>query len=390
MKTLHLVAGIDPKSGGPTRSISGLCHGLAGCGVDTHLFSASTSHNLLNASSVKFYKGSGRGLMKIRSDAERIIREIAPDIIHLHGLWMPVNHVFCGLTHRHDIPFVQSVRGMLDPWALKQRALKKRIALLTYQRSDLNLATCLHATADQERRNIRAQGFLQPIIVIPNGVDLPALMPLGTNRSDGRKTALFLSRLHPGKGLLDLVRAWAICRPSGWVVRVVGPDVCGHKAHVVNEVTKRGLQNDFEFVGELSDSEKWQEYVNADLFVHPSHSENFGISIAEALAAGVPVITTKGTPWAELLGYFDHSVVATGSVKADNGRCGWWIDIGVEPLAEALREAMGLSDEDRRTMGENGRKLVDAKYTWPAIAEQMKSAYAWILEGGDTPPYVRL
>ena len=422
MKILHIVPGLDPKSGGPTRSITGLCRGLALRHVDTHLYVVSPEHELWNPSGVSLHKGQGARWPFFRKELVSVILQERPSIMHLHGLWMALNHEGVRLATRHDIPIMVSTRGMLDPWALDQKPFKKRLAMGLYQRRDLARVACFHATADQEARNIRAQNVAQPVCVIPNGVDLPQTLPKRRCRADGRKTALFLSRLHPGKGLMDLVPAWSASAPSGWVMRVVGPDVCGHKAEVVSEVDRRGLQNAFEFIGELDDSEKWQEYVNADLFVHPSHSENFGISIAEALAAGLPVITTKGTPWQELDGSSCHSslihecvssLVGTdqkseiGSQKSEvlctnvrknlrtnelacTERAGWWIDIGAEPLAEALREAMGLSDEERRAMGENGRKLVEAKYTWPAIAEQMKAAYEWVLNGGPLPPCVRV
>jgi glycosyltransferase involved in cell wall biosynthesis len=203
-------------------------------------------------------------------------------------------------------------------------------------------------------------------------------------------------------------------------MRIVGPDVCGHKAAVQAEIARLGLDGDFEFVGEVDDQRKWQEYVNADLFVHPSHSENFGISIAEALAAGLPVITTKGAPWSELQGTSTSSeVLKCGSSKVEDesltesvglctpscescelcahavgnpvkrtpelpnsrtSRCGWWIDIGPDALAETLREATSLSDAERRELGANGRQLIAAKYTWHAIGAEMKAAYTSILD----------
>ncbi len=147
---------------------------------------------------------------------------------------------------------------------------------------------------------------------------MPDAMPKRKTKRANVKIALFLSRLHPGKGLMDLVGAWQRVRPEGWKMRVIGPDVCGHKAEVMAAVRDAKLESMFEFAGELNDDEKWQEYVDADLFIHPTHSENFGISVAEALAAGVPVITTKGAPWEELM--------------EESGRCGWWVDIGVEGL----------------------------------------------------------
>ena len=424
MKILHMVADIAPRSGGPTRSIKGLCRCLSNHSVDITLFVHSPEHPFHNPGTVRFRKGRGLDLRTIRKDAEAVIDEVRPDIVHLHGLWMLANHIDARVCRRMNVPYVIAPRGMLEPWSLRAKKWKKRLALWLYQRRDLKRAVALHATAESEAEQFRALGFKQPIIISPNGVDLPETMPERTMREDGKRTILFLSRIHPKKGLLELVEAWHLLRPSSgrndefkngnrdgagricsraniplssaWHVEYAGPDYGGHLHAVQKRIRELGVDEDFTYLGDLNDQDKWGAYRRADLFVLPTYSENFGIVVAEALAAGVTVITTKGAPWAELegacVGTCDTTcgVAASGRVKVGSGRCGWWIDIGVEPLAEALKEAMGLSDEERREMGENGGRLVAAKYTWPAIAEQMKAAYAWILEGGDTPPYVRL
>jgi glycosyltransferase involved in cell wall biosynthesis len=332
---------------------------------------------------------------------------------------MPFNHIAVRCLRNQKVPYIIAPRGMLEPWALNAKKWKKRLAMWLYQRRDLKNAVALHATAESEAEQFRKLGFKQPIIISPNGVDLPETMPERTMREDGKRTILFLSRIHPKKGLLELVEAWRLLRPrSGrndeckngdqngtgrissrtnelldWHVEYAGPDYGGHLHAVQKKIKELGVESDFTYLGDLSDQEKWSVYRRADVFVLPTFSENFGIVVAEALAAGVPVITTKGAPWQELEGACggtcdttcSDTVAASGRVKAGSGRCGWWIDIGVEPLAEALKEAMGLSDDERCAMGENGRRLVEAKYTWSAIAEQMKAAYAWIVNGGEKP-----
>ena len=144
------------------------------------------------------------------------------------------------------------------------------------------------------------------------------------------------------KGLVNLVRAWAEVRPEGWEIVIVGPDEGGHRAEVTAVARELDVQ-EITWTGEVRDEAKWGLYFDADLFVLPTFSENFGIVVAEALAAGVPAITTTGAPWGVL----------------NERRCGWWIDVGVEPLAAALREATGLSDERRAEMGRRGRSYVE-------------------------------
>ena len=153
---------------------------------------------------------------------------------------------------------------------------------------------------------------------------------------------------------------------------IAGSDETAHRAEVGAAVVKRGLIQTFEFVGPIDSKQKQALYQNADLFILPSYSENFGLAIAEALANQLPVITTKGTPWRDLI---------------DRG-CGWWQEIGVAPLARALREATELDDETRHKMGQRGRELVAMKYAWPEIAKKMKTVYEWLLGRGPQPTIV--
>jgi glycosyltransferase involved in cell wall biosynthesis len=195
---------------------------------------------------------------------------------------------------------------------------------------------------------------------------------------------LFLGRIHPVKGLLDLVRAWADLRKVGgqrpavrnqlsdWRVVIAGGDENGHRREVEAAIHDHGLQDDFVFVGEVSGNRKWEIYRDADLFVLPSRTENFGMAIAEALASGLPVITTHGTPWQEL----------------GTHHCGWWVDPAPGPLASALREATSLTDAERQEMGQRGRRLVEEHYTWPAAAQKMISVYRWMLGQGERPECV--
>lgn len=405
MKILHIASGLDPRSGGPTRSISGLCRGLAQAGVETTLFVHSPAYELAKPGNVRFAKGRGSGLLTAWQDANRIMDEVQPDLIHLHGIWTLTNAVDAAVARKRQIPYVIAPRGMLEPWSLNAKRWKKRIALFLYQRRDLKRAVALHATAAAEAAQLRKLGFEQPIIVSPNGVDIPAVMPPRSQRPNKKKTMLFLSRIHPKKGLTELVEGWAslkkqkahgnqpgatdtcltsvACEWGKWHFEYAGPDSGSYLAVVQKRIQDLGLEDDFTYLGNLNDKEKWTAYRRADLFVLPTYSENFGIVVAEALAAGVPVITTKGTPWSELMGTGDQlSVIGDRLSVAAGGRCGWWIDIGVEPLVEALREAVGLSEAERRALGENGRRLVEAGYTWPAITQQMKQAYEWVLNGG--------
>ena len=182
------------------------------------------------------------------------------------------------------------------------------------------------------------------------------------------RTALFLSRVHPKKGLLNLVRAWSNLSPKNWRLCIAGPNEGGHLDEVMALAQQFGINDSVEYVGEVDGEQKDALYRMADIFVLPTFSENFGVVVVEALVHGIPVITTHGAPWADLEVY----------------GCGWWVEIGVDPLQEALREAMALSDDERHAMGERGKEYV-CRYNWEDIAHQTMAMYRWILRKGDKP-----
>jgi glycosyltransferase involved in cell wall biosynthesis len=448
VKILHTIGSIAANTGGPARSSQGLVAALQGHNVGAWLFSFTpgevtwvkgvTQFRALNelrySSSPAESSGANGGsisrsmnlikravlpkiyahLGRMQKEFEDYVDEVKPDIIHVHAIWGCAAHVACRTARRKNLPYIVAPRGMLEPWSLQQKKLKKLLAMWLYQGKDLQRATALHATAESEAEQFRKLGFTQPIIVSPNGVEFPENMPPRVFRSDGKKTALFLSRIHPKKGLIELVEAWAEVKRQlavegqrsedatlvtnelmnyrtnelfNWHVEYAGPDYDGHLTQVQNRIRELGVEDDFTYLGSLGDNEKWTAYRRADVFVLPTYSENFGIVVAEALYAGIPVITTKGAPWAGLLGVLESSSrnaenrcqSATNELEA-SGRCGWWIDVGVGPLVQALLEVTTLSDDERLTMGENGRRLVESNYTWPAIAKKMAEAYEVLMK----------
>lgn len=314
---------------------------------------------------------------------EEALVRVKPDLVHLHGIWQYELHRCAVICRRWKIPYVVAPRGMLEPWSLKTKWLKKRIARWLYQDHDLKMAAALHATAESEADQFRKLGFTNPVIVSPNGVNVPEVSKRVARECEveARKArrVLFVSRMHPKKGVLELVEAWASVRPKEWQCELVytlnGEEERVYEAEVKARITALGLSYvaqgeevktaaDFILTGPLNDEEKWSAYARADLFVLPTYSENFGIVVAEALWAGVPVITTKGTPWCELL----------------ECRCGWWIDLPPKKSLEAaLREAMAVGRESLCEMGVRGRKLVEEKYTWKAVCDAMVEGYRRIV-----------
>ena len=373
MRVLHVITGLSRQSGGPSRSVQGLVAGLNAVGVETWLMT-------LNHGDKPWIKGVTR--FENGGDFEEFVQRVRPDIVHLHGIWSVGLHrcaVICGCL---GIKYIIAPRGMLEPWSLQQKWLKKRIARFLYQDRDLKCAAALHATAESEAEQFRTLGFKNPVIVSPNGVNLPKNFEPRNTRNT-RKRVLFVSRMHPKKGVLELVEAFKKVVSGGveecrsWKVEFVytvsGEVEKEYEAKVKAPVKELGLEDQFIFTGALNDDEKWAAYGRADLFVLPTYSENFGIVVTEALWAGVPVITTKGTPWKEL----------------EDRKCGRWIDLPAEgsnpsawpALVTALKEMMSMSDEERRQMGERGRRLVEEKYTWAAVVKAMVKGYEEVLNG---------
>jgi glycosyltransferase involved in cell wall biosynthesis len=407
MHILLTIPSLSKKSGGPATVVQHLSEHLAISGacvsVLTSVVEPGQSEALPRDQRVKVVHVPAGGRSKWRPSfggpfqtaLEQNLGSENDTVVHDFGLWLPANHAVVSGCERRGVKLACSTCGMLAPWALRHKAWKKKLAWWLYQRQDLSRAALLVATSEQEAQDIRRLAPGKNIALIPNGVELPKIKATKRDsdfsvsefqlsafspseargqRSEIRsqRTAVFLGRIHPVKGLKNLVEAWHLVRPAGWRCILAGPDEAGHRKELETLSHSLNLANVFEFPGMMGDDQKWALLRGADLFVLPSFTENFGVAAAEALACGVPVITTKGTPWEELR----------------TRQCGWWVDIGVEPLVAALREATELSDQERYEMGQRGRRLVEEKYSWPKIGRDMMAVYQWVLGQGPKPECV--
>lgn len=349
---VHVAGSTRLEQGGPSISVTSLADHLAQVGVPIAMVCPDHSNDSRThvQSSVPVY-GS------LQECWEREVRG-AQGCVHLHGVWDWHLHRDVQWCRRHGVPYVFSPHGMLEPWALQAKRWKKRLAWWLYQRRDLQGARFLLATAPSEAEQFKRIGLRSPVVMYPNGVRIPESLAVMAEGRE-RKRALFLSRVHPKKGLLMLAQAWRELRPEGWEMMVVGPDVGGHRAQVESLVEQLGIRRDWTFVDSLYKDKKEQVFLESDLFVLPTYSENFGIAVAEALAYGLPVVTTRGAPWSGL----------------HDRRCGWWVEPALDGVRRGLEAGIQASVEQRRAMGVRGREWMRESFSWQGIAIGLKGEY---------------
>ena len=287
--------------------------------------------------------------------------------MHVHGMWRMPNVYPCRIGRKFGIPVVFAPRGSLGPAAFAAGSAVKRLFWPAVQKPAMAQATCFHATAQSEADEIRIYGFRQPIAIIPNGIDIPAVLPVVDKMP---RTALCLGRIHPKKAIDVLLRSWqrVESRHDTWRLRIVGPDDGGHLAGLKALAAELGLRR-VSFEGPLDGEDRLLAYAQASLFVMPTWNENFGLTVAESLAAGTPALVSKGAPWSPL----------------DGHGCGWWIDCGVESFEAGLQRALSCSDERLAEMGLRGREWISAEFGWRAVASQAAALYEWLHEGAPEP-----
>jgi glycosyltransferase involved in cell wall biosynthesis len=279
-------------------------------------------------------------------------------IFHSHGLWRFINISPVLLKKDNSKPMmVVSPHGALSEEALIVSKLKKRL-LWSIQQFALKQADCFHATSMKEYHEIRRLGFKQPVAIIPPGISIPQLEQ---QQHSDRKKALYLGRIHPIKGIDNLLIAWKNLQSTNqnWDLHIVGPDQSQY-AKYLKRMKKDLKLSSVYFEGEVFGEDKNIWFQKSDLFILPSHSENFGIAVAESLSNATPVIVTNKTPW-EIVEEFN---------------CGWYIDDSVEGIENAMRNA--FVSESLHHMGMKGRRLMELSYSWESVGYKMYLLYNWL------------
>lgn len=380
----HFTTGLTPKAGGPYVSVAGLVRALGAEGRYTPVVAGPVEVRPPDRidpehwGRAPIFVGPLAGNPFDAGICDRFTRDLLtakPAIAHVHGLWDAGTYAAMRILRCRAMPLVYTPRGMLEPWALRQRWLKKKAFLLAYLKPILSHADLLHATSAEESDTLRALGLRQPIAVIPNGIDLTAesAQPASRPTLAAPRRLLYLGRLHPKKGLENLLRAWARLDRGGWRLSIAGIDEAGHQARLVALANELAVHDTVDFPGPQIGEDKRRFLGAGDAFVHPSFSENFGIAVAEAMAAGLPVVATVGTPWSCLA---DH-------------RLGWWVEPTPDALARTLAELIRTDPAVLADMGRRSREYVARTFAWPAIGSQMAACYAWLLGQSPAPACVR-
>ena len=305
----------------------------------------------------------------MRRHAPQLVRDA--DVVHGHGLYVGPNFIFGREAHRQRKSMVYHVHGMFEPYILGRSRWKKRLVHWLFENRNIREVRLWRALTSKEADQIRASGARQPIAVIPNGLDpaefqrpvdpaAPIDTELAKALSKNSLRLLFLGRVHPKKGLDMLLPAWAKLSAinQDWQLVVAGPDEGGYLAEIRAQALSLGLQDRIVFTGLVTGERKIRLLHSADLFVLPSYSEGFPMSILEAWACGVPVIATRQCN--------------VGDIAA--AEAGWECNADTDSIAAALKSAIEVSEAERRERGANGCRLIETRYRWSAVVDELHRA----------------
>jgi glycosyltransferase involved in cell wall biosynthesis len=385
MKVLHVSGCYAPavEWGGVVTAVGGMVRALAGMGVDVEVFTTTQRSSLelpaiapgrreLDGVPVSYFSSVHRlGRAFFAPGLSSALKERAGefDLVHLHMLWTASGMAAAWQCRRLGVPYVITLHGALNRWALRQRALEKRAFLAIAERRNVDSASLLHFTTHAERDDAPAWARARPSLVMPDVVDGAPFLGIGDPDARARSfEVLLLSRIHPVKGFDLLVPAMRRVReiePRAHLT-VAGPDEGGHRAEVERRVAEAGLGDAVTFTGLLDAEGRRRALARAALLAAPSHQENFGMSVAEAMAAGLPVVVS------------DQVNLCSEVRRAGAGEV---VPLDVEALAAALLRVL-RSPRLRAEMGAAGRRLVIEQFSASAVGRALRDAYSSVLACG--------
>ncbi|MCF7816550.1 MAG: glycosyltransferase [Kiritimatiellales bacterium] len=377
------LSGIGRSAGGLFYAVSSLYKALETGGARVSVLGADHRFSeedraVWSPVSVTSYKAFGP--LQSSVELRRLLALADGDLVHQHGIWLDDQWAARQWQKKTKRPVVISPHGMLDPWALRNSAWKKNLVGRLFANESLNQATCIHALCQSEVDSIRAYGLKNPVALIPNGVDLPELAEAHPMGQGEKKKLLFLGRIHPKKGLKELLQAWGMAHGTwrkDWELVIAGWDDGGHESGLKALSAELGVADSVSFVGAQFGNAKETLLRSVDAFILPSFSEGLPMSVLEAWSYRLPVLMTGFCNLPE-------------GFKAD---AAIHIEPTVESIATGLAELAGLPLERLGSMGVNGRRLVEETFTWTTIARNMARVYEWCLAGAsrlERPDFIEI
>ena len=381
MKVLQSIPFMLASQGGPSTCTCDLLQGLYENGAKVDLLtckcSSNNDRNLGNGAEwLKEVAMDYSTPLALSHATDVFLKNTEYDIYHANTLWLYPVHATCAYARKVRKPYVLSTHGMLYPTALAVSSWKKKLMGALWYNKDIMHASCLHATCIAEMEHNRKWGYKGPIAVIPNPVVFPDFVTeqqksCPKTAGDAKRRIGFLGRLHPIKKVENIIYALNLLEPecrNRVVLEIMGKFDDNYEQWLKDEVIRLGLENSVEFVGFVSGEEKYARLQKLSALMVPSAQENFGMIVPEALISETPVYASLGTPWAEL----------------NECRCGWWRDNDPKTIAGIIKEILTMSDENLRSMGLNGRRLMEEKYEQHKVAAMMQQLYDWIGNGMKT------
>ena len=370
MKLCQIVPSLEERHGGPSKSVLATAQSLASAGHEVELLSTAVGRSetaVERAVSVRIFPRDWPHSLCPSSALRAHLRQAGADVIHHHALWLRTLHYAHRLSKARNAKFVVSPRGMMGQWAWRHHSWRKRFARDFVHPGALEAVDGWHATSESEAAEIRLLGFKQPICIAPNGVSAPdeAAAEAALNywqeacpEARTQPVALFYSRFHRKKRVIELIDLWLEHGPRNWLLLMVGIpqeySVEMLEGYILRS-SAAGRVRVYDGIGAPP------PYAIASLFLLPSHNENFGLAIAEALASGVPAVVTNSTPWEGL--------------NANGGWCVAW-----EGYPAALREAVAEGAERLRKRGVAAKEWVLREYSWDRTAAALAAFYSQLRE----------
>jgi len=317
MKIIHYLPAIDFKVGGPVRAVLDLCVALSENGHDVTLLTRDDrdAPDWTHRGRPKLSLLAGSlpgGLLPASAIREARLAIQASDVLHVHGAWTPSNLQLAAAARKCGKPYIVSPRGMLDDWPMSQKPMKKRLFHKLVGARFLKQAAFIHCTADDELRQSSKWFPRDKGRVIPNLLDLDPYRALPSSEiaraaypalNGPRPALLFLSRIHVKKGIEHLISAGAVLKERGrpCSILIAGTGDPAYVQSLMRLAEREGVSDQVSFLGMVVDEPKLSLYRASDIFVLPTFQENFGFVLIESLAAGTPVVTTKGVGiWREI------------------------------------------------------------------------------------------